>query len=260
MIGQVLLTEFLKLRRSRVPGFTLAALSMGPLGIALFMWIVREPGRAASLGLLGTKANLAGMEATWPAYGEYVAVIAGVGGMLLLSFVVAYVFGREYEEGTAKNLLASPVERHWFVLAKLTVAAAWWAALVAIVLAEALAIGLALGLPGFSVQGALTAAAHAAVAAAVSYLVVPVIAWITVWSRGYMAPIGFAIVTMGLGNLFGKTGWSVWFPWSIVPSLVGMVGNQAESLPAASYVVVAVTFAGGIAGTIAQLRYADNAQ
>jgi ABC-2 type transport system permease protein len=54
MFGRVLSTEFLKLRRSKVTWGTLAVLSMAPLAIALFMWIVREPGRAAQLGLLGT--------------------------------------------------------------------------------------------------------------------------------------------------------------------------------------------------------------
>ena len=65
---------------------------------------------------------------------------------------------------------------------------------------------------------------------------------------------------MALGNLFGKTGWAVWFPWSIVPLMVGMVGDPVATLPAGSYVVVALTFAAGVAGTIAQLRYSDCAQ
>ncbi|MFO7635283.1 MAG: hypothetical protein R6W76_22245, partial [Caldilinea sp.] len=62
MPGQVIVTEFLKLRRSRVTWFSLVAISIGSLGIALFMWILREPGRAAQLGLLGAKANLSGLE------------------------------------------------------------------------------------------------------------------------------------------------------------------------------------------------------
>ena len=130
---QVLATELLKLRRSKVTWLSLAALSLGPLAIALMMWIVREPGRAAKLGLLGTKANLSGLTATWPAYSSMLTMVVGIGGMLLLAFVVAFVFGREYTEGTAKNLLALPVGRHWFALAKLVVAAVWWAALVAAV-------------------------------------------------------------------------------------------------------------------------------
>lgn len=260
MFRTVLATEFLKLRRCKVTWATLAALSMGPLGIALFMWILREPERAASMGLLGTKANLSGLEATWPAYASMLTLIIGIGGMLVLAFVVAYVFGREYDDGTAKNLLALPVGRHWFVLAKLTVTAVWWIVLVIVVLAEALVVGLALGLPGFSAALLLDAVSSAVLAAGISYLLVPMVAWVTVWSRGGVAPIGFAIGMLALGNLFGKTGWAEWFPWSIVPLLIGMVGDPVASLPVGSYVVLALTFVAGIIATIAQLRFADNAQ
>lgn len=260
MLAQVLRTEFIKQRRCRVTWFTLAGLSMGPLGIALFMWIVREPGRAAELGLLGTKANLAGLEATWPAYFEMLTMIVGVGGMLLLPFIVAYVFGHEYVDGTTKNLLALPVDRSAFVLAKLLVAFTWWVVIVLTVVAEALLVGAALHLPGFSADLMTSVMQSVLLASVISYLIVPMIAWVTVASRSYMAPLGFAIAMMALGNLFGKTGWSNWFPWSIVPSLVGMIGTPSGGLPTGSYAVLALTFVGGIAGTVAQLRYADCSQ
>ncbi len=260
MFATVLATEFMKLRRSKVTWATLGGLSMGPLGIALFMWIVREPGRAAQLGLLGTKANLAGLEATWPVYLSMLTLIIGIGGMILLSFIVAYVFGREYDDATAKNMLALPVSRHWFVLGKLVVVATWWVVLVVVVLAESFAVGFALGLPGFSATLALGGVGKALLAAGISYLLAPVVAWVTVWGRGNIAPIGFAIAMLALGNLFGKTGWAGWFPWSIVPLLIGMVSDPVDALPAGSYVVLALTFAVGVAATIAQLRYADNSQ
>jgi ABC-2 type transport system permease protein len=260
MFARALATEFMKLRRSKVTWATLAGLSMGPLGLALFMWIIREPGRAAQLGLLGTKANLSGLEATWPAYASALTLLVGIGGMLLLSFIVAYIFGREYTEGTAKNLLALPVDRAWFVLAKLVVAAAWWLVLVVAVIAESLVVGLALGLPGFSSEVATGLVHNALLAAGISYLLVPVVAWITTAGRGYMPPLGFAIAMMALGNLFGKTGWAEWFPWSIVPLMIGAVGQPVAALPAGSYVVAALTFVIGIGATIAQLRWADNAQ
>lgn len=260
MLGAALVTELVKLRRSKVTWGTLGGLSMGPLALALFMWIVREPGRAAQLGLLGAKANLSGLEATWPSYLSLLTLLVGVGGMLLLSFIVAHVFGSEYAEGTAKNMLALPVGRHWFVVAKLTVAAVWWIVLTLVVLAESFAIGFLLDLPGLTAPLAAGAVGHALLAAGISYLLVPVVAWITCAGRGYMAPLGFALAMMALGNVFGKTGWAPWFPWSIVPSMIGMVGQPVSALPAGSYVVLAVTFVGGVAATIAQLRYADNVQ
>ena len=258
MFATVLATEFMKLRRCKVTWATLGGLSMAPLGIALFMWIVREPGRAAELGLLGTKANLSGLEATWPSFFYMLTIIVGIGGMILLPFIMAYLFGREYEDETAKNMLALPVERHWFVLAKLVVAFAWWLVLVFAVLAESFLIGSALGLPGFSAPLALAAIGDAFAAAAISYLLAPIAAWITTLGRGQVGAIGFALLMLGLGNLFGKTGWAVWFPWSIVPLLVGMVGTPAEAMPAGSYVVLALAFVAGVAGTIAQLRWADS--
>jgi ABC-type transport system involved in multi-copper enzyme maturation permease subunit len=260
MIAQVFATEFLKLRRSKVTWATFAGMSMGPLGLALFMWIVREPGRAAQLGLLGTKANLSGLSATWPAFLSTMTILVGIGGMLVMSFVVAYVFGREYAEGTAKNLLALPVGRHWIVLAKLAVAAVWSAALTMSILIEALLVGTALDLPGFSVGLAIAAVGHSLVAAGISFLLVPVVAWITTAGRGYMPPLGFAFAMMALGNVFGKTGWADWFPWSIVPSMIGVVGLPAQGLPAGSYAVVAFTFVAGVVATVLQIRYADNAQ
>lgn len=260
MLGQVLVTEFLKLRRCKVTWFSLAALSLGPLGIALFMWILREPGRAAQMGLLGTKANLSGLEATWPFFAYTLVLIAGVGGMLLLAFIVAYVFGSEYTHATAKNMLALPVGRHWFAIAKLVVASVWWFAIVAVVLVEAIVVGLALGLPGLSIELVLGMVGNTLLAASISFLLAPMVAWIATASRGYLAPLAFALAMMALGNLFGHTGWAVWFPWSIVPLLIGSVGKPMATLPPASFVVLALTFVVGTAATILQLRYADNAQ
>jgi hypothetical protein len=260
MFATALVTEFAKLRCSKVTWGSLAGLSLAPAAIALFMWIVREPGRAAQLGLLGTKASLTGITATWPSFFSMLVMIVGVGGLLLLAFIVAYVFGREYTEGTAKNLLALPVGREWFVLAKLVVAAVWWLVLVFAVLLESLAIGWALGLPGFSAALAMHSVANALLAAGIAFLLVPPVAWIATVGRGYMPPLGFAILTLGLGDVFTHTGWAPWFPYSIVPLLIGMVGNPVQTLPVGSYLVMGLTFVAGIAATIAQLRYADNAQ
>lgn len=254
----VLACEVLKLRRSPVPWVTAGVVVAAVAGAALMIWIVRDPERAASLGLLGAKANLSGLEATWAALGRYLTVIAGAGGLLLLAFIVTYLFGREYDEDTAKNLLGLPVPRWRFVVAKLAVAALWWVLLVVLLLAAGFTAGWALALP--ALDGGVAAGIVAGVlgAAGTGFLLAPVSAWVTVATRSYLAPLGFAVGMLLVGNLLAHTGWGPWFPWSIVPLLTAMSGAATEHLPVGSQLVLVATFGLATAGTIHRIVHADN--
>jgi ABC-2 type transport system permease protein len=180
--------------------------------------------------------------------------------LILLALIATYVFGREYAEVTAKNMIALPVRRDLFVWAKLVVVFVWYAAVMTLLVAENFVVGFALGLPGFSVALAVSSVAMIAAIVGMCFLLVSPTAWIATLGRGYLPPIGFAIITLALGNIFALTGWSVWFPWSIPPLFAGAAGKGAGELAAISLIALVVTFALGVAATIAQLRYADNAQ
>ena len=260
MFGQVLATEFLKLRRSKITWLSGLAFSIMPLVGGLFMWIIREPQRATQLGLLGQKARFVGATADWPSYFSLLLQTMGVGGMILVSVITAYVFGREYSDGTAKNMLALPVARHRVVLAKLAVVFTWFGILAVLFIAEGLAVGALLGLPEFSTSLAVSSVCNILLAALVAYLLVPLVAWIATLGQGYLAPLGFTIFMLVLGMVLGATGWGKWFPWSIVPLFAGVAGPRVETLAPGSLVIVVLTFAAGIAATIAQVRYADNNQ
>jgi ABC-2 type transport system permease protein len=227
---------------------------LAPCGIALFMWIVQHPEAAASLGLLGTKANLAGLEPTWPAFSVYLNLVVGGGGLAMLGFVLAYLFGREYADGTSRNLLALPVERWWFILGKLVVATVWWAGLVVSATVVGYLLGWALDLPGRTQQALSAAAGSAFLAAALALLVSPLVAWVTIATRSYLAAIGFAFATMLMGNFALHTGWAGWVPWSIVFAAAA----DQTSLTAGSLVILLLTFCIGTLGAAVQLRRQDN--
>jgi ABC-2 type transport system permease protein len=260
MPGRVLGSEFLKLRRCRITWLSWLAFSVMPLGGALFIWIAKEPGRAARLGLIGQKSQLVGLTPDWPSYFTILNQAACAGGMVLLAIIAAYVFGREYSDGTAKNMLTLPVGRHWFAVAKLGVVLVWFGALLLSLIAEGLVVGAMLGLPGFSIPLALSSCRDILLAGLVGFLLVPVVTWIATLGRGYLPPIGFTIFMLLLGNVIGATGWGKWFPWSIVPMLAGLAGPRVEVLAPGSLVVVGLTFVAGVAATIGQWRYADNTQ
>ena len=257
---QVLVGEFLKLRRSKITWLSWAAISVMPLVSGVFMWIVMEPERAGQLGLLGQKAQFTGATANWPSLFLLLLQTMGIGGMILVAVLTAYVFGREYSDGTIKNLLALPVGRHWFAAAKLLVVLIWFGGLTASFVVEGLIVGAFLGLPGFSAELAAASIGDIFLACFAAWLLVSVVAWVAALGRGYLAPLAFTIFMLVLGMVIGATGWGKWFPWSVVPLFAGVAGPPSETLAAGSFAVLFATFLAGTGGLILHMRYADNTQ
>ena len=100
--------EALKARRSKVPWLTALGFSLAPLVGGLFMIILKDPERARSMGLISAKAQLAAGVADWPTFFGLLAQATAVGGAMLFTIVTAWVFGREFSDHTAKELLALP--------------------------------------------------------------------------------------------------------------------------------------------------------
>ncbi len=88
----------------------------------------------------------------------------------------------------------------------------------------------------------------------------PLVAWVTVASGGYLAPFGYTIATLIVGNLMIRTDWAPWCPWSIVALLGGLAGPRQAGTAAGSCLVLAATFALGLAATILHQARADNCQ
>jgi len=260
MFLRVLRTELVKLRRTPVTWLTWLAISIMPLVGALFMWIVREPDRASKLGLLGQKAQFVGVSADFASFSALLLQTTGIGGMILVSVIATYVFGREYSEGTAKTLLTLPVGRHWFVVAKMLVVLLWFGLLIAWLVAEGLIVCRLMDLPGLTPSAALHATVDILLAALVAWLLVPAVAWIATLGRGYLAPLGFTIFMLVMGNVMAVTGWGKWFPWSIVPLFAGVAGPRVEVLAPGSLVVLVLVSLATLAAAVCQLRLADNTQ
>jgi ABC-type transport system involved in multi-copper enzyme maturation permease subunit len=254
-------TEFAKLRRCAIVWITFIAYALMVAVAGLFMWMLANPEAAKGLGLLSQKANLAvgGQAADWPSFLGFVLEMSGLGGLIFLSMIMAFVFGREYAEGTAKNMLALPAPRAAFVAAKLFVAATWFAALTACAILMSLAMGAWIGLPGFSRALFLGAARKIVVASLMDFCLGPLIAWIAVRSRGYFAPLGASIATLLLATAVGATEWGRWCPWSIVLWYTG-AGGQGRDVGPGSYAVLAAFLALGVFFAVFREARADNAQ
>src|SRR5215469_11072497 len=109
--------EVRKAARSRMPRFTALGLLLLPLGIAFIMFVVKDPEFARKVGLISTKANLLGRSANWPSYLSLLAQALAVVGLIFFSLMMSWVFGREFADGTVKDLLAVPVSRVTILMA-----------------------------------------------------------------------------------------------------------------------------------------------
>jgi ABC-2 type transport system permease protein len=258
---EILYAELLKLRRSRITWTTLLAYGAGPLIGALFMIILKDPALGRRMGLIAAKARWSAGSADWPTFLSMMLQMTGVAGMILIGVIAAYVFGREYAESTAKNVLALPIRREWFILGKITVIAIWFAALSLAFCIETVLVGLLVGLPGYSPGLVLHSMAVDLEAAALLVLLCPVAAWTALAGKGYFAPLGVTIITLILGMVFGSTGWAPWVPWSIVPLLTGVAGPEArQAIGTGSYAVLAAVFVVGVSGAMIHINRADNTQ
>ena len=259
--GKVLSTEILKLRRSKVTWVSLAVYGFMVAMAGFFMWMMKNPGMAEKLGLLGQKAKFAfgGQTVDWDTFIAFAVEMGGIGGLIMSSVIVTYVFGREYAEGTAKNLLATPVPRRDFVFAKLIVSALWFVALTLFTLPETYLVGAMVGMSGLRAESFGDAAIKSLVLALMSLCCSPLTAWVAVRTRGYFAPLGYAIFTLVLATAFGNTGWGPWIPWSIVGLYSGAAG-PGPVLGRGSFLVLLATFAAGLVLVVRHETSADNGQ
>ncbi|RPJ37099.1 MAG: bacitracin ABC transporter permease [Planctomycetaceae bacterium] len=258
-MANALWIELRKARRSRVPLFTFLGFLMLPLVCALLMVIYKDPEFARNVGLISAKANLVGGSADWPFYLSMFAQGIAIGGILLFSLIATWVFGREFADGTLKDLLAVPVSRTTILLAKFIVVALWSLALTVTVYLVGLVLGAVVGLPQGTGELLVQGSTTLVVAACLVIVVVMPVALLASVGRGYLMPMGIMLLILALANVVGLLGWGSYFPWS-VPGLYAQLGGQGTSLEPASYVIVLLTGLAGMFGTFWWWKVADQSR
>ena len=117
-----------------------------------------------------------------------------MGGMILFVLAISWVFGREFTDGTLKDLLAVPVPRVSILLAKFIVVALWSAALAVLLFGLGLGLGALFHLPGGSTAILLQGCARAAITAGLVIAAMLPFAFFASLGRGYLLPIGVCFI------------------------------------------------------------------
>jgi ABC-2 type transport system permease protein len=244
--------ELRKVLRSRVPLFTALGFLLMPFIAALMIFIFKDPQLARQLGLLGAKANLVVGSADWPGYLVLMVEFTALGGFFFFCLAISWTFGREFTDGTLKDLLAVPVRRSGILLAKFIVTALWCAALIVETYLVGMFLGALIRLPGGTPAVFLHGSSQLLLTAVMSITLVLPFGFLASVGRGFLLPVGVAVLTLILGNLSITLGWGEYFPWS-VPALV----MEGTPLAPFSYALVVLTGLAGVLVTILWWNYAD---
>jgi len=249
--------ETLKARRSKITLLTAVGFLLLPFAGGLFMIILKNPAQARAMGLISTKAQLTAGVADWPSFfGMLSQGIAG-GGAILFALITAWVFGREFSDHTAKELLALPTPRWVIVGAKFVLTALWILGLTLLIFVVGLGIGTAVDIPGWSLELEWTSFWSVLVTALLTFMLMPFVALFASSGRGYLPPLGWTILALVFANIVSLLGWGDWFPWAIPVLVSGMVKSHADQVGLHSYLVVLVAFFVGVAATLAWWQSAD---
>ncbi len=255
--SSALWAETLKARRSKVPLLASIGFTLAPLMDGLFMFIMKDPERAREMGLLSVKAQLAMSTADWATFFGVLTQATAIGGVIVFSIVTAWVFGREFSDHTGKDLMALPTSREVIVTAKLIVIAAWVFATTLWIYLIGLIVGNLVDIPGWTNGLALGSFSDLLVTAAMTLLLMAPVAFIASMGRGYLPPLGWAVLTIFFSQIIAATGWGDWFPWSVPALYSGVVGPRSEQLGIHSYVLVILAGLAGLAATFWWWRNAD---
>ncbi len=256
-LPQAFWVELLKARRARMPLITVLGFALAPLAGGFFMIVMKDPALARRMGMISAKAQIVAGSADWPTYLGLLAQAVAVGGFMLFSLIASWVFGREYSDHTLKDLLALPTPRSSIVAAKLVVTMLWALLLALVVYLLGLLVGVLVGLPATSAAVMVQGSIKIAEAAGLTMLLVTPVAFFAGIGRGYLAPMGAAILLLVLAQIVAAAGWGEYFPWSVPALHAGMAGREAGQMEAISYTLVLATSLTGVAATLSWWVQAD---
>ena len=252
------LVECLKIRKSKIFGFTILFFLFVAFMMGLIFFVQKHPEIAGKLGMIGTKASILRLgKADWPTY--LVLLTQGLAGIGLVGFgfVTTWVFGREYSDHTIKDILALPVARSYIVLSKFIVIVLWCIILTVFYFVFGLIVGKLIDIPGWSGELVSGYMYIFFVTSLLTILLSTPVAFFASYSRGYLLPVGFIILTMIIANFTGLVGLGPYFPWAIPGLFNTPTGTDGMQLSVTSYIILFFTSIVGLAGTLAWWRFAD---
>ena len=256
---EAFLAEIYKNKRAKIIPVTFIAFSLAPLFGSVIMFLMKDNGYNGLSGALKTKAIMMSFNADWNSFLGLLSQAVGVGGVLIFGFAAAWLFGREYSDGTAKDLLSLSISRTKILNAKFIYYIIWCLVLVISNLSIGLLLGYFLQLPGWD---KLMFIQNIKIYFVTTFLIVLLntpVAFFAVAGKGYLVPLGLVALTLVFAQIIGALGYGSYFPWAVPGIYSGSGGEELKSeLNSISYLLIVLTSILGYTATILWWKYSDH--
>ena len=220
--------EFLKLKRSKI---FLLSLLMAALPSVLMFIATFAFDETQSFSMLFSTVNM------------YMSALFAI---LLFSIIIAYLFGREYNEHTLKTMLTVPISRGKFLASKYIMFLIWILILTVVTSVTTLAFGFIAGLTGFTVQLFINSLAELLFSNILLFLTFSPFVFLSLFITNMVpAMVGGASLTLVNLLVEGQT-WAPYVPWTC-PYLIssGEIADYSVGLMT-PYIMIMATFLVGI--------------
>lgn len=240
--------EALKLAHSRVGVIATLAVVAGTLALVGSITAGVASGNPELIAQAGAAADL-----NWDGLVVGAAQITAVASLLGFGIVLAWMFGREFTDGTITGLFALPISRTRIAFAKLSVYAVWVVVVSLVLTVGVLVLGCAFdyGPPSdqtWPMLGRLFLLALLSAGNAVP------IAWVATLTRSLLGAVGCTVglvVVAEVGALTGAGGWML----LAAPALWAMSnGTAVTSIQLALTCVVPIAFAALVGASWSRLQ------
>lgn len=221
--------EFLKLKRSNIFLLSLGGAVLPPLLMFIAVTAFEE---GSTFDMLFTNVNM------------YMSALFAV---LLFAIIIAYLFGREYNEHTLKTMLTIPISRGKFLLAKYVMFLVWILILTVATSLSTVIFGFVAGLDGFTLKLFIDSFAQLLYANVLLFLTFSPFVFLSLFITNMVpAMVGGASLTLVNMLIYGQT-WAPYVPW-VCPYLIasGEIAEYSASI-SVSYGIILVTFVIGLA-------------
>ncbi|WP_426319921.1 ABC transporter permease [Microbacterium sp. E-13] len=240
--------EMRKLVASRVLPWTTGILILGLAALTIGLLSAAAAGDERVLARLGPLAETHG----WTLLVGTAAQILAAGGFGACGILIAWLYGREFTDGTIAGLFALPVSRSTIAWGKLLVYLAWAAAVSAALTLMLLAIGSMAGLLVVDAEHIGELVRVPILAMLTALLAVPA-GWIASVARSTLAGIAATIVLLIAAQVCAILGVGAWVPF-VAPALWAIAPDSVPWIALLAVVAVPVVFGAATSCTWARMQ------